>query len=211
MSRILVIVAHPDLAHSRVAGAVMTAAQAEAALDDVTHDVEVLDLYARYPDFLIDSAAERARLADVQLLVWVHPIHWYAMPPLMKLWLDEVLSFGWAYGPGGDALRGRDLWLATSTGGPEDSYHPAGYNRYDFGAFMPPYEQTATLVGMRFLPPMVLHGAHRASDSEIADHAAVFAQRLRQYPKWPELDELADCASCQVPGDARPVATEVIA
>ena len=206
MSRILVIVAHPDLAHSRVAGAVMAAASGAGQ----AHDVELLDLYARYPDFLIDSSAERARLATVQLLVWVHPIHWYAMPPLMKLWLDEVLAFGWAYGPDGNAMRGRDLWLVTSTGGPQDSYHPTGYNRYDFDAFMPPYEQTATLVGMRFLPPLVLHGAHRASDAEIADHAAVFALRLRHYPDWPEIDGLADCASCEVPGDARPVAPETI-
>ncbi len=216
MPRILVILAHPDLAQSRVAKAVMVAAQAAAqaptqaeAADD---GVELLDLYARYPDYLIDGPAERQRLAQVRLLVWVHPFHWYAMPPLMKLWLDQVLSFGWAYGPGGDALRGRDLWLVTSTGGPQDSYHPAGYNRYAFDAFLPPYEQTATLVGMRFLPPLVLYGAHRASDAEIADHATEFALRLRQYPHWPELDRLAnypDCAACAVPGDARPVALDV--
>jgi putative NADPH-quinone reductase len=28
------------------------------------------------------------------------------MPPLMKLWLDEVFAFGWAYGPGGNRLCG---------------------------------------------------------------------------------------------------------
>ena len=199
MARILVLVAHPDLARSRVARALHAAALAESA----THEIEVLDLYARYPDFLVETAAEQARLRSVELLVWVHPIHWYAMPPLMKLWLDEVLAFGWAYGPGGDALRGRDLWLVTSTGGPLESYSPDGYNRYGFDAFMPPYEQTAALVGMRFLPPLVLHGAHRASDAELAEHAALFAQRLRQYPDWPELASMADCPECEVPGDAR--------
>ena len=76
--------------------------------------LEVRDLYALYPDYLIDVAAEQAALAAARLVVWQHPIHWYGMPPLMKLWLDEVLAFGWAYGPGGTALRGKDLWLVAT-------------------------------------------------------------------------------------------------
>ena len=101
----------------------------------------------------------------------------------MKLWLDEVLAFGWAYGPGGTALRGKDLWLVATTGGAEDSYRPDSYNRYFFDAFLPPYEQTAALCGMRFLPPLLLHGAHRASEAEIAAHA----ERLRRSgsPSYP--------------------------
>jgi glutathione-regulated potassium-efflux system ancillary protein KefF len=201
MARILVLAAHPQLEHSRVSRAMMVAALDAAGRGG---DIAVRDLYALYPDYLVDAAAEQAALREVQLLVWLHPIHWYGMPPLMKLWLDEVFAFGWAYGPGGDRLRGRDLWLATSTGGPEQSYRSDGYNRYYFDAFMPPYEQTAVLAGMRFLPPLVLHGAHRASDAEVAAHAATFAERLLGYPRWPELDLLPDCAPCDVPADARP-------
>ena len=196
MPRILVILAHPQLEHSRANRALADAARAA--------DVEVRDLYACYPDYLVDVAAEQAALAGVDLLVWLHPIHWYGMPPLMKLWLDEVFGFGWAYGPGGQALQGTDLWLATSTGGLEDSYRSDGHNRYFFDAFLPPYDQTAALTGMRFLPPLVLHGAHRSSDDEIAAHAALFADRLRSYPAWPELADLDACPLCEVPADARP-------
>jgi len=196
MPRIQVLLAHPQLEHSRANRALADAAGKAG--------VGVRDLYALYPDYLIDVAAEQAALAGVDLLVWLHPIHWYGMPPLMKLWLDEVFSFGWAYGPGGLALRGADLWLVTSTGGPETSYHPSGYNRFFFDAFLPPYDQTAALAGMRFLPPLVLHGAHRASDADIAAHAAMFADRLSTYPDWPELADLPECPACVVPADARP-------
>jgi glutathione-regulated potassium-efflux system ancillary protein KefF len=197
MPRILVILAHPQLEHSRANRALADAARAAG--------IEVRDLYARYPDYLVDVAAERSALAGVDLLVWLHPIHWYGMPPLMKLWLDEVFGFGWAYGPGGQALLGADLWLATSTGGPEESYRNDGYNRFFFDAFLPPYDQTAALTGMRFLPPLVLHGAHRSSDDEIAAQAALFAERLRSYPAWPELADLDSCPRCEVPADTRPV------
>lgn len=200
---ILVIVAHPALEQSRLNRRLMRAA-ATLPVAASPARIEVRDLYALYPDYLIDAEAEQAALANARLVVWQHPVHWYGMPPLMKLWLDTVLAFGWAYGPGGTALRGKDLWLVVSTGGGEASYRPDGYNRYFFDAFLPPYEQTAALCGMRFLAPLALHGAHQLIDDEIDGNAAMFAQRLHSYPQWPELDLMEDCVDCAVPADARP-------
>jgi glutathione-regulated potassium-efflux system ancillary protein KefF len=195
----LVLCAHPALQHSRVTRRLLDTLRA-AALPGL----ELRDLYALYPDYWVDVAAEQAALAAARLVVWLHPMHWYGMPPLMKLWVDEVLAFGWAYGPGGDALRGKDLWLATSTGGRAEAYHPNGYNRYFFDAFMPPYEQTAELCGLRFLPPMVLHGAHRAAEVDVDAHARLFVDRLASYPDWPEIDEVAPCVVREVGAGDRP-------
>ena len=202
---VLVITAHPQMEHSRVNRRMLRRARAVAKASQGTRgSVVVRDLYALYPDYLIDVAAEQALLARARLVVWQHPIQWYSMPPLMKVWLNEVFSFGWAYGPGGTALRGKDLWLVATTGGPEASYHPQGYNRYPFDAFLPPYEQTAALCGMRFLPPLLLHGAHRADDDALAAHEDVFAQRLTSHPDWPELADLEHAECAVVPPDARP-------
>jgi glutathione-regulated potassium-efflux system ancillary protein KefF len=198
MAQILVVAAHPQLDHSRVTRSLMQAARTAGA------QVAVRDLYALYPDYFIDVAAEQAALADARIVVWLHPVHWYSMPPLLKLWLDEVFAFGWAYGQGSCALAGKDLWLVASTGGPDASYRPDGYNRYFFDAFLHPYEQTAALVGMRWLPPLVQHGAHRIDDSTLAAHAKLFAERLRTWPDWPEIAALEAAAACNVPADARP-------
>ncbi len=198
MPDILVITAHPQLEQSRATRAL---ARAAAQLDPAR--VQVRDLYALYPDYFVDVAAEQALLAQARAVVWLHPVHWYSMPPLLKLWLDEVFSFGWAYGPGGSALQGKDLWLVASTGGPETSYRPDGYNRYFFDAFLHPYEQTAALVGMRWLPPLVLHGAHNTPAGVLQDHVDLFLQRLRTWPHWPELAELEARVDCAVPADAR--------
>jgi glutathione-regulated potassium-efflux system ancillary protein KefF len=199
MAQILVLTAHPALQHSRINRRLMQAAQ---ALDPAR--VAVRDLYALYPDFLIDVQAEQHALSAAQLVVWQHPMHWYGMTPLLKLWLDEVFSFGWAYGPGGTALQGKDLWLVTSTGGAEAAYQPSGHNRHFIDAFWPPYEQTAALSGMRFLPPLVLHGAHQLTGAELDQQASLFADRLARYPDWPELAELPACPGCEVPVHARP-------
>jgi glutathione-regulated potassium-efflux system ancillary protein KefF len=196
---VYVLAAHPHWRDSRVNRRLFEAAH---GIDGVV----VQDLYAAYPDYDIDVTAEQARAAAARMLVLLHPVQWYSMPALLKLWLDEVLRHGWAYGAGGEALRGKDLWLVATTGGPEDSYHPSGYNRYFFDAFLPPYEQTAALCGMRFLPPLVLHGAHRADDGAITAHASVFRERLASHPAWPELDDLPACVACEVPVTDRPQA-----
>jgi glutathione-regulated potassium-efflux system ancillary protein KefF len=199
---VLVLLAHPELAHSRVNRAL----QARLA---ALPGVRLRDLYALYPDYHVDVAAEQAALAEAGLVVWVHPLHWYGATPLLKLWMDEVLAFGWAYGPGGRALAGKDLWLVLSTGGSEHSYSPQGHNRHPIDAFFPPYEQTAALTGMRWLPPLVLHGAHQTSEAEIAAHVALVAQRLAGWPDpaaWPEMAELQDCTQCEAPAAERPQA-----
>ena len=195
---VYVLAAHPSWRESRVTRQLFDEARSVPG-------VQVQDLYGRYPDYDIDVAAEQANAEAATLLVLLHPIQWYSMPALMKLWLDEVLRYGWAYGRAGTALRGKDLWLVASTGGPEGSYHPQGYNRYFFDAFLPPYEQTAALCGMRFLPPLLLHGAHRVGEQEVQAHAEVFRQRLESYPDWPELEGLGECPITDVPVADRPV------
>ncbi|HYP83418.1 NAD(P)H-dependent oxidoreductase [Variovorax sp.] len=195
---IYLIAAHPRWRESHVNRRLLEVARQAPGVD-------VNDLYTTYPDYVIDVEAEQARLAQADLLVLMHPIQWYSMPPLQKLWLDEVLAYGWAYGADGSALRGKDFWLAASTGGPESSYHPQGYNRYFFDAFLPAYEQTAALCGMRFLPPLMLHGARTATPAQVEAHAEVFDHRLRSYPDWPEMDEIEPCPRCIVPQSDRPV------
>lgn len=196
--RIYVLAAHPRWRDSRVNRRLLDAARQIAGVD-------VNDLYSTYPDFSIDVAAEQQRVAQADLVVLLHPIYWYSMPPLQKLWFDEVLTWGWAYGHDGGALAGKDLWLVASTGGPESSYQPTGYNTHAFADFLPPYAQTAALCGMRFLPPHVLFGARRADDSALDTHVTEFAGRLATYPQWPELITLGDAPMCSaIPSADRP-------
>jgi glutathione-regulated potassium-efflux system ancillary protein KefF len=213
MSDTLILLAHPTLRHSRVNAtlvkAVMSAGErlADTALPQAP---VVRDLYALYPDFFIDVAAEQAALQKATLIVWQHPLHWYSMPALMKLWVDEVLRFGWAYGPDGTALRGKRLWPVLSTGGNDDSYSPSGHNQHPFDAFLPPYRQTAALCGMQWVEPLVLHGAHHVSDSALAAHTqqylaglARFAQPTGNAPGEPQAP-MPDHATPEVPVQARP-------
>ena len=93
-AEILVLLAHPELEQSRANRRLVDAAL--ALQQGGSKSVAVRDLYALYPDYLLDVETEQALLAAARLVVWQHPIRWYGMPPLMKLWCDDVLAFGWA-------------------------------------------------------------------------------------------------------------------
>lgn len=177
-ARVVVIYAHAEPQRSRVNRHLAAAARALPG-------VVVHDLYATYPDFYIDAAREQALLADADLIVLLHPIRWYAMPSLLKEWIDVVFEAGWAYGPGATGLQGKSCLLAVTTGGSEAAYSEDGVHGHPFAAFLPPYEQTARLCNMTWQPPLVLHGAHHASEQDIAAHVDQFRLRLAAFLKEP--------------------------
>lgn len=107
---ILIIYAHPYPHHSHANKRMLEQA-------GTLENVEIRSLYHLYPDFNIDVAAEQEALSRASLIVWQHPMQWYSVPPLLKLWMDKVLTHGWAYGHGGTALHGKHLLWAVTTGG----------------------------------------------------------------------------------------------
>jgi glutathione-regulated potassium-efflux system ancillary protein KefF len=180
MADTLLLCAHPDLAGSHITRTLLEAARRSSRGPG---HLQVRDLYALYPDYAIDGVAEQAALAVARRVIWLHPLHWYGMPALMKLWVDEVLSFGWAYGPGGTALQGKALWLVSSTGGSAASYAETGHNEHPIEQFLLPYRQTARLCGLRWLPPLLLHGAHQVSETGLQQHVQAFIGGLLRDPQ----------------------------
>ena len=171
MSRILILFAHPLYEKSRIHKAMVKAIPDSSGI--MFHD-----LYERYPDFNINIQAEQELLTRHDIIIWQHPFYWYSIPPLLKQWIDMVLQFGWAYGPGGDALKGKVIFNALSAGGREEVYSPEGRNRYTIREFLTPLEQTARLCQLNYLPPFVIHGTHILSPGDITDCAEQYRRLL---------------------------------
>lgn len=139
--------------------------------------IDFRPIYDLYPDFAIDVEAEQRALAAAHTIVWQHPLYWYSVPGLMKLWFDEVLAHGWAFA-GGRALAGKRCLWVTTTGGEEETYTPSGMHGHPIATFEPPIRQTARFCFMEWLEPIVIHGAHRISDDELAAAAARYRDRV---------------------------------
>jgi glutathione-regulated potassium-efflux system ancillary protein KefG len=171
--RILVLLAHPAHRRSRANAALRAAAMA-------AEGVTLHDLYEAYPDFLIDVDHEQALLQQHDVIVFQHPVYWYSSPAILKEWQDLVLEHGFAYGRAGTALAGKALLSAVTAGGSETSYGPEGMNRHSIAEFLRPFEATARLCRMRWLPPFILHGTHLLDAAELARHANAYRTLLEE-------------------------------
>jgi glutathione-regulated potassium-efflux system ancillary protein KefG len=180
MNRLLLLFAHPALDASRVHRSLLASAR---DVDGIT----IHDLYEAYPDFDVDVAREQQLLLDHDTIVLQFPVYWYSTPPLLKQWQDLVLTHGWAYGRGGTALRTKQLFCAISSGGGQEAYSPAGFNRYPLRQYLLPIEATARLCGLDYLAPFVVHGSHRLAGGEIAA-AAIEYQAILEAARDGRLD-----------------------
>ncbi|KPB05947.1 NAD(P)H-dependent oxidoreductase [Bacillus sp. CHD6a] len=168
----LVLLAHPKIENSRINKAW---SQKLMTVENIT----VHNLYVSYPDGKIDVKHEQQLLLDHDRIVFQFPFYWYSSPSLLKEWQDVVLEYGWAYGTNGTKLHGKEFLLVISTGGPASAYQAGGYNLFSMSELTKPFQATANLTGMKFLPAFTLQGSHRLSEEEIEENAEVLAGYLR--------------------------------
>ncbi|SIN73351.1 glutathione-regulated potassium-efflux system oxidoreductase KefF [Algoriphagus halophilus] len=161
MRKILVLFAHPKYEHSEVN---------QVLLNAISHleNVEIRDLYELYPDFNVSIQAEQEALFQADLIIWHHPIYWYSCPPLLKQWIDIVLEFGWAYGPGGIYLKNKMIMNTITTGGSDHAYSEEGRNQHPIEDFLLPFEQTAKLCLLQYLAPFQVSGTHKITKEQLS-------------------------------------------
>ncbi|QPC45671.1 NAD(P)H-dependent oxidoreductase [Mangrovibacillus cuniculi] len=162
--KILVIVAHPSINESIVNKHLATRWSQE-------ENVTVHYLYTEYPDRKIDVQREQELLLAHDRILFQFPLYWYSSPSLLKEWQDVVLEYGWAYGTQGTKLHGKEFGLIISTGGPETAYQAGGFNHYSISELTKPFQATANLTGMRFLPTYAIQGVRTLSPEDLSIEA----------------------------------------
>lgn len=167
----LIIVAHPHLHTSRVN-------RAWTEIMKTHPDTTVHTLYDAYPDHQLDIAYEQALLDSHDRIIFQYPLYWYSTPPLLKQWFDEVLAFGWAFGPDGNHMQGKEIGIAISTAGSSAAYQPGGSNLFTIRTIAAPMEALTHYVGAHYLPPFVLHNVHHITDEQITDSQLAYVQHL---------------------------------
>jgi len=165
MKKILINFAHPARSRSIINNALRESVE---GLEGVTFN----DLYASYPDFLIDVDREQRLCEQHDVIIFQHPFYWYSTPSIIKEWLDLVLQHGWAYGSQAHGLEGKFFLQAITAGGDDSTYQREGYNEFTIRDLTSPYRATAKLCRMTWLPPFTVLGIHRGlPDVVVKGHA----------------------------------------
>jgi len=176
MNKILILFAHPRFEKSKTNRALLRNID---RIDGVT----INDLYEQYPDFNIDTDREKELLVAHQIIIWHHPFYMYSAPAMLKQWIDLVLEHGWAHGRGGDHLKNKIILNAITSGGTREVYAANAFNRFTIRQFLVPFEQTATLCKMIYLPPFAVQGTHLLNAEALEDHVTMYHMLLERMAK----------------------------
>jgi len=168
----LIIVTHPNLEKSKIN---------KRWIEELNKSPEkyiVHDLHKAYPDWNIDVGREHKLLESVDKVVLQFPFYWFNCPPLLKKWLDDVLSHGWAYGKNsGYRLEGKKVTLAVTAGIKDEDYKKDARYRYTLEELTSPFEISFLYVKADYLPLYAFYGAeHDPTDEHISRSAQAYMQ-----------------------------------
>ena len=180
MKKTLVVLAHPNFNKTSIANKII--------IDKIKNleGVKIKDLYRECPTFKFNIEAEQAALIDTESIIFQFPFYWYGVPGILKEWIDQVFTYGFAFGSTGDKLKGKQFLVSTTIGGPEDAYKEGGHNNFPVIDLLKPLQQMAHLTGMQYNIPLISHnmiyvpGVYNKKE-EVEQKAREHAQQLYDY------------------------------
>ena len=157
----LVIVIHPDMKASAINNKWVE------TLKGFPEKYTVHELHQAYPDEKLDVAAEQRLIEEHDKVVFQFPFYWFNCPPLFKKWLDEVMTYGWAYGSrSGYRMAGKKIALAISLGIDEDEYLSSAKYKYTVEELTRPFELSFEYVKADYRPLFAYYGIELNSSDE---------------------------------------------
>jgi len=175
----LVIVAHPNMESS-----IINKRWVEE-LKKYPEKYTVHELYKIYPDGNIDVEKEHQLIESHKQLILQFPFYWFNCPPILKTWLDDVFTYGWAYGSnGGDKLQNRKVALAVSAGIKEADYSEEGRYRYTLEQLLTPFETTFLYCGSDYRSFFAFYGSENEAGLSEESLAAELEHNTQQYVQF---------------------------
>lgn len=146
----LVIISHPDITESSSQQYLLSSVPENQAV--TVHHLEKV-----YADGKIDAAREQALLLEHDRILFQFPFYWYSSPAMLKLWQDEVLEEGFAYGKRGTALHEKEFGLVLNIGIKKSDYQAGGREGFSISELTKPYQALALKTGMSYLKPLEIY------------------------------------------------------
>lgn len=109
----------------------------------------------------IDVAAEQQAYAGADRVVYLFPVHWFNLTPMLKAYLNQVWAYGWAFGPAGAALKDKEMLVVATAGATQHTYSADGLVKSSIEEVLTPMKASAHYVGMKYRQPLTFLGVQR--------------------------------------------------
>ena len=170
----LVVIAHPEMKESKINYRWVQ------ELEKYPEEFTVHKLYEVYPGERIDVKNEQKLIEEHENLVLQFPIYWFNSPPLMKKWLDEVFTYGWAYGSKGKKLVNKKIALAVSAGISYEGYSKEGKYQYTLEEVLLPFKMTFDYINASYKGFEAFYGAeNKLIDNRVEESVGHYINFLK--------------------------------
>lgn len=172
MKKTLVLFAHPYFEHSTTNVRLI---ECYEGIENITFR----DLYEDYPDFHIQPFKERKRIVDFDRIIFHFPLIWFGLPPLLKLWIDEVFDIRWITEDGLNILSGKDAIIVTSVGGRHSSYTSLGKYGVSVETLLAALRVSLKVNKIKLKKVQVIYNADDLSASQLDGYVTELSKILR--------------------------------
>lgn len=167
-------------------------------------DERLLPVAASKNAFTTDTLTDDVK-AEIEKVLWADtlilqfPLWWFAMPAILKGWIDRVYAYGFAYGVGehsdkrwGDrygegTLAGKRAMLIVAAGGWEEHYSARGVNGPIDDLLFPINHGMLYYPGYDVLPPFVVYSTDRFNETRFEAAAESLRERMRSLETTPPI------------------------
>jgi NAD(P)H dehydrogenase (quinone) len=134
-----------------------------------------------------DVQSEQHKLLAADAVIFHFPLWWFAMPAILKGWIDRVFAYGLAYGYRGEGnryrygdggLRGKRTLLSVIVGGPAEDYGARGINGPLDQLLFPITHGMLFFAGMDVLPTHAIYGSGRMTAARVQAEQSAWRERL---------------------------------
>ena len=175
VSNILIISGHPNLEDSYANKLILDRLEAS----DLNTHIRYLDRI--YANGACDVAQEQAHMRAADIIVFQFPLYWYAVPAIMKQWMEDVYTFGFAFGPDGSQLRGKKFIASVTVGGSAEKYKSAEIkeNCKSIASFLKPVTELAKFSAM--VPQEIIYTFQMAYIKGVHEHENAVLDRAESH------------------------------
>lgn len=176
MTNVLIISGHPNLAQSIANTTIIK------ELESLLPNAEIRKLDQLHKHYEFDVQNEQQAIEKADLIVWQMPFYWYSMPALMKKWLDDTFTHGFAHGSTAK-LAGKKLLISITTGAPENLYQQDGFFKHTIEDYLTGFETTAVLCNLDYQGAIWLNGVSYVGRDEQAIEKQQAKAKAKVYAK----------------------------
>lgn len=138
------------------------------------------DLYEEYPNFHIAAFRERKRLADYERIIFHFPLIWFGIPPLLKLWIDEVFDIKWLVDAELNPLRNKEAFILVTAGGKAEAFSKEGTYGSTIDEMLSGLSVSLKMNGMKISGLMPVFEADSLTKKDMVHHKKKFLDLLNQ-------------------------------